>query len=287
MKFQSGGKTMSRNSFFKPLDSIIYFNTIVFIGSGISAINAQSKIWTLFFFLASLNIAFIVSTIRLRVRYKNELLRKIEIEAEAENKIDESSKETVNRAKKDLLERRIEAEIFAKIEKAKVIRNAYIPRSDGYHTEIDLIVICKQGIFIIESKNITGTITGNWKEEMLFISHPGGTTYPLQNPINQNSKHFEHLKNILGLKSTIFRNIVVFGDSTMIKNYDDIPYYAAICKLETLVKSMAKLSNKLKTQLEEHLVDNTYEVLLPYVKKTDEKEKIHIDRLKNINSGKR
>lgn len=62
--------------------------------------------------MAVLNIVFIVSTIRFRHQYNKEFLRKIEIEAVAEINIDESTRVTVNRAKKDLLERRIEAVIF-------------------------------------------------------------------------------------------------------------------------------------------------------------------------------
>ena len=271
---------MSKYRLFKPIDIVIYFNAIVFVGSGVAAINTQTTLWVFFFFVAFLNIVFIVSTIRFRHQYNKELLRKIEIEVVAETSIDESSRETVNRAKKDLLERRVEAEILDKIKDAKVIRNAYIPRSDGNYTEIDLIVICKQGIFVIESKNITGKITGSWKEEILTISHPGGKDYQLQNPIIQNSKHFEQLKSILGLKSDLFRNIVVFGDLTYIDSYEGVPYYAMVCKLEALVKSMTKLSSKLNTQLEDYLVDNTYEVLLPYVEKTEEKEKKHIERIK-------
>lgn len=270
---------MNKHRLFKPIDIVIYFNAVVFIASGISTVNAQATLWIFFFFVAALNIVFIVSTIRFRHKYNKEFLRKIEIEAKAEINIDESSRETVNRAKKDLLERRIEAEILDKFEDAKVIRNAYIPRTDGNYTEIDLIVICKHGIFIIESKNVTGKITGSWKDEELTILHPGGKDYPLQNPIIQNSKHFEQLKNILGLKSDLFRNVVVFGDSAFIENYNEIPFYAVICKLETLVKSMIRLSNRLKTQLEIHLVDSTYEVLLPYVEKTVEKEQKHIERL--------
>lgn len=277
---------MSKHKLFKPIDIVIYFNAFVFIASGISAIDAQAGLWVFFFFVAALNIVFIISTIRLRQQYSKEFIRKITLEAEAETKIDESARETVNRAKKELLERRIEAEILDKIDDAKVIRNAYIPRSDGTHTEIDVIVICRQGIFVIESKNVTGQITGNWKDETLTIAHPGGKDYPLQNPIIQNSKHFEQLKNLLGLKSDKFRNIVVFGDSAYIENCGRPPFYAEVCKLETLVKSMAKVSNRLKTHLEDHLVENTYEVLLPYVEKTDEKERKHIERMKIINRVK-
>lgn len=190
----------------------------------------------------------------------------------------------MNRAKQDLLERRIEAEILDKIEGAKIIRNAYIPKPNGGYTEIDLVVLCRQGIFIIESKNIVGKISGNWKEDNLTISHPGGRDYTFYNPINQNTVHFQYLKNLLGIKSELFRSIVVFGDLAYIENFRDVPYHAQVCKLDTLVKSMNKLAQRFGSTMEDYLITSTYETLLPIVEITDLKKEEHLNRIKDYNA---
>ena len=267
---------------FKAIDVVVYFNVIIFFASGVTAMNAGANLATVFFVLTVVNILYIVSIIRLRLKYNERFLERIKLESKIENTIDEAAKVEYKLHKQDILERRIEAEILEKMPDAKVIRNAYVPKSDGNYLEIDLVVICTKGIFIIESKNLVGVVKGSWKDDVLRIYHPGGKDYPLPNPIHQNTAHYQYLKSILGLKGDLFRSIVVFSDLVHIDNYRDIPSYARVCKLDQLIDAMTKLSKTHNTSMEEHLVNTTYETLLPIVEKTDEKKMKHIERIKSL-----
>ena len=44
---------------------------------------------------------------------------------------------------------------------AKFLFNAYIPKQNGETSEIDVLMLCTKGIFVIESKNYSGWIFGN------------------------------------------------------------------------------------------------------------------------------
>ena len=49
--------------------------------------------------------------------------------------------------------------------KGKILFNLYIPTADGKYTQVDILFISPKGIFVIESKNYSGTIIGNEYDE--------------------------------------------------------------------------------------------------------------------------
>ena len=57
-----------------------------------------------------------------------------------------------------------EYNIYRSLEKVKgeklLLTNLYIPKEDGSTTEIDLLMITKSGLFVVESKNYSGWIFG-------------------------------------------------------------------------------------------------------------------------------
>lgn len=275
---------MRKEKLLKPLDVIIYFNIFMFAAVAISIFESNLAVGIITIFLSILNTGFIIETIILRNKYNKEFLRKIEIEIKAEEIAiqSETNPNTFFNAKQMLLENRIEVELREKLPETRIIRNAYIPKADGSFSEIDIIAINTTGIYVIESKNITGHIVGGWKEPSLTLKHPGGSEYQFPNPIDQNTMHFKYLKNLLGMSNNYFRNIVVFGDSAYFDGYKDVPYYAHVCHLDTLVKSMDRLSKKFPIEMSDPLIKSTYEGLLEYTKKTVEKEKGHIARIEQF-----
>ena len=87
-----------------------------------------------------------------------------------------------------------------------------LPTPDGT-TQVDHVIVSKFGVFVIETKNMTGWIFGDvnarrWTQSIY------GKTYPFQNPLNQNYKHVKAVQSLLGLQSRCFHSLVVFvGDS--------------------------------------------------------------------------
>lgn len=93
----------------------------------------------------------------------------------------------------------------------KVLRNVYIPKDDGTTSEIDLVFITQKGIFVIESKNYSGWIFGNEKDNSWTVSMVGGKKYKFYNPIKQNRKHIKWLYNYIQMDIPTF-SMIVFSD---------------------------------------------------------------------------
>ena len=42
-----------------------------------------------------------------------------------------------------------------------VFRNLYIPKDDGETVELELVLVCTKGVFVIDSKNFKGYVIGD------------------------------------------------------------------------------------------------------------------------------
>lgn len=87
-----------------------------------------------------------------------------------------------------------------------------LPTEDGT-TQIDHIIVSKFGIFVIETKNMSGWIFGRasdpkWTQS--FRNHKSS----FQNPLRQNYKHTKELNTLLGVgENKIFSVVVFVGDA--------------------------------------------------------------------------
>lgn len=84
-------------------------------------------------------------------------------------------------------------------------------------TQIDHVVLSPYGIFIIETKNYSGWITGTGDAEY-WTQNMYGKKYQFRNPVKQNYAHLKALQSLLSLDSYCFHPIVVFLNSAQLKN---------------------------------------------------------------------
>ena len=76
-------------------------------------------------------------------------------------------------------------------------------------TQIDHILVNRAGVFVIETKNFSGVITGAKDDDSWKHIAKHGYENMFYNPIRQNETHVKLVKEILGNKSPIF-SLVVF-----------------------------------------------------------------------------
>lgn len=77
-------------------------------------------------------------------------------------------------------------------------RNLVIPTAKGDFTEVDHLVLSPFGIFVIEVKNYRGWIFGGEKQPQWTLQR-FRSKYPFMNPLHQNYKHTQAIKQLLGL----------------------------------------------------------------------------------------
>lgn len=105
--------------------------------------------------------------------------------------------------------------LVGKIEGCKVFNNVILPTPDGT-TQIDHILLSPQGIFAIETKNMTGWIFGGERQKR-WTQIIYRKKIKFQNPVHQNYKHVKALENLLGsgqkIKKIMFNVVVFAGDA--------------------------------------------------------------------------
>lgn len=105
--------------------------------------------------------------------------------------------------------------ILNNLEGVKYIENLYLETPNST-CQIDFIVISKKGIFVIEVKNITGTVLVNTNNSKWKVN-THSRNYSIINPILQNSRHILNLRKNISVDG-IYHNVVVFSDKTNIIN---------------------------------------------------------------------
>ena len=88
---------------------------------------------------------------------------------------------------------------------------------DGTTTQIDHVFVSKFGVFVVETKNMSGRIYGAARDRQWTQVFPS-CEYPFQNPLRQNHRHVKAVEELLGrqLSAGSVRSVVAFvGDAQL------------------------------------------------------------------------
>jgi len=90
----------------------------------------------------------------------------------------------------------------------KAFHNLILPTPDGT-TQIDHVIVSRHGIFVVETKTMSGWIFGS-EHQPRWTQSIYGKSYPFQNPLRQNYKHVKALETLLGIPTEDIHSVVVF-----------------------------------------------------------------------------
>lgn len=99
------------------------------------------------------------------------------------------------------------------------MHNVTLNTIDGT-TQIDHVFISPYGIFVVETKNISGWIFGSERQPQ-WTQKLYQTTYKFQNPLRQNYKHLKALEVALGVVPEHLHSVIVFVGASSFKT--DMP----------------------------------------------------------------
>lgn len=136
--------------------------------------------------------------------------------------------------------------------------------------QIDYVVLSKYGIFVIETKNYDGLITGD-KYKDKWCQHLGKNKYYFNNPIHQNYGHIKALEEVLNLDKDKFISIISMSNRTTIKVNDKN------------VVQLDDLKNLIKSYDKEILTENLYNlkgILLSQNITDKDSKKAHVQNIK-------
>ena len=110
-----------------------------------------------------------------------------------------------------------------------VLNDIYLPSSDGATTQIDHIVVSQYGVFVVETKNYSGWIFANARDdEWTQVIYRRKSRF--QNPLRQNYRHICALAECLGISKDYFHSVVAFTENCTFKTPmpDGVVYTVAL-----------------------------------------------------------
>lgn len=168
---------------------------------------------------------------------------------------------------------------------AKFLFNIYIPKENGETTEIDVLMICKKGIFVFESKNYSGWIFGSERQKNWYQTLPAsrGKSHKehFYNPIMQNRSHIKHLKSFIGDQISM-HSVIVFSERCTLKNVEVKSADISVINRNEVQAVVSKVCTKISEDLlSEADVINLYNKLYPYTQISEDVKKRHIANIQN------
>lgn len=141
----------------------------------------------------------------------------------------------------------------------KTINNVMLKTETGT-SQVDHVVVSTYGIFVIETKNYKGWITGSENSNQ-WVKNMYGKKYPFRNPIKQNYGHVKALESMLGLPFETFIPIVVFSVQVdlKVKTNSPVVYTSQLAKTirkYTDVKIQKEDIEKISLKITEANVDS-------------------------------
>ena len=129
-----------------------------------------------------------------------------------------------------------------------LMRNLYIPARAGY-TEIDALLLHQSGIYVLESKNLSGEITGDLESERWNQHLNEHTEHTFHNPIRQNIGHILALEHFLKIRheQAHFISFVVFSDRCVLRKVPKDNEFWSIVHCSELKDSLLQRITSRKT----------------------------------------
>lgn len=164
------------------------------------------------------------------------------------------------------------AEVLKRIRGYKLLNDILIKNKDKT-TQIDHVLIGKKGIFVIETKDFSGTIKGKeYSKE--WTQNLNGYTNEFYNPIRQNYGHIKALEN-LTKRRNIFISTIVFTNKSNIK---EVNTETPVIQLKDLKKFIKKYPSDININKEE--INSIYNLIK---KNNINSKRIRKKHVKNIN----
>ncbi len=95
----------------------------------------------------------------------------------------------------------------------RVLSDLILPIA-GKTTQLDHLVLSRYGVFVIETKNMSGWIFGDAEQKKWTQVQKGGKKRSFQNPLRQNYAHVKAVEEVLGIDKKLLHSFIVFiGDA--------------------------------------------------------------------------
>lgn len=171
-------------------------------------------------------------------------------------------------------------DFFCILKDYKVINDIYLPLYDKT-TQIDHILIGRFGVIIIETKNYSGDIYGDFKKQN-WTQIIGNDKNKLYNPIMQNQTHIDNIRNIFNKENIYNVNVdgLVVFPATNVNLF--VPKKLNVIKL----RKLKKVLNKTRYIDKGVDIDKVYNAIIKYQVNDKQLLNNHNKNVKKMSKGK-
>jgi hypothetical protein len=174
---------------------------------------------------------------------------------------------------------------FTQLEKLKgnykLLTNLYIPKKDGSMTEVDLLMLCEEGLYVFESKNYSGWIFGDEKNKNWTQTLPNKQKEHFFNPIWQNKAHINALKSVLGInEDRLFKSFIIFSERCTLKKINVASPNVIVIKRNDLIPTIKREIKSSEQMLTNFQIESLYAKLKQYSHADDQVKQEHIRQIK-------
>lgn len=141
-----------------------------------------------------------------------------------------------------------------------LLANLYVKVGNEKYTELDVVMIHTSGIYVVESKNYKGHITGYPTSRMWTQSLGRNIENKFYNPIQQNNSHIRALKRFLKCDADVFRSVIAFNGNSDLSNIhtdDD----TIITTIDNINRDISKSLRRNKRTLSPREIEKYYNEL--------------------------
>lgn len=173
---------------------------------------------------------------------------------------------------------------------ARFLFNTYLPKEDGDTTEIDVLMIYRDGIYVFESKNYSGWIFGTETQRRWTQSLPQGKRSiknQFLNPILQNALHLKYLKTYLhAYPDIVYHSLIVFSDRCELKKIQMTKGRAVVIKRSQIVQFIGNSTTQDYWHLSKSQIEAIYQLLYPYSQNPAALKQKHISAIQAKQSAR-
>lgn len=161
----------------------------------------------------------------------------------------------------------------------KVLCNLYVPYNNST-TEIDIILIHENGIYVIESKNYSGWIFGSANQQKWTQMLSKNKKNQFYNPILQNKTHISVLAKHMKIKPSFMKSYIVFSERCELKKIPENTEYYTITKRDKLLELLVNDVKSSSYLFSSSQIDIMYDYLTNLTNVSDDIKNKHKEEIK-------
>ena len=166
---------------------------------------------------------------------------------------------------------------------AAFLFNLYLPKGEDGTTEIDVLMIARNGIFVFESKNYSGWIFGDESRRTWTQTLPRGRGRRAQkerflNPVWQNALHISALKSVLGERTADVFSLIVFSNRCTLKNVKLRSGEISVVHRRDVAAAVRRCAGG--STLSDAEISELRQLLYPYSQVTPEQKRRHVEEIR-------